>query len=744
MKTHFHHEEYSKKQALLHQQMLAVSPPPIPFKRQKKKSSSEEKDKYQTIEIPLDPSDKDSDKTEWKIPVFEEGDAEDWVKWRITYENLVEAYPLDTPDKQVKMLRTLLKGEAKDRFNTALAASKATTDTNKLNAAMNNLAKKSFNDDTNAWRRQRRYMRYHLWFSEGQFKDFKSRLIELNRYLKFFPVPENKKTVASLPDDELIEILDKAKPVQYQQALLTSNYDPYSKSMEEYSQYIERLEASAKIEKALSKNDAQAKKSAKKRKAKDSATSSTNESTKDKTCKICKRKGHTDEQCFENPKNAAKVPSWYKTAKKKKENSSKEITFTADQFNYMVNHLPMFGKKASSRIKKRKVTTEDSEEEAEKVHMLSKMQETIELRSSNESDNYSYALNRKALNRQGISLADIRRTKQQKLDHPTCEIIGEIQNKQEETVPIRVLLDTGTSSTLILQQFVTKQSSKYKTTPTKWSTLGGAFTTKQKAIINFKLPEFSNSRDITWKAHVDDTTTSSKAKYDMIIGNDLMQQLGLEISFKTKTLTWEEITIPMKDRGTITNLTEDIYHQSIQPPILKISEARHNEIIKIMYGKTNIKEYVAKQSTLNTTEQQQLGYLLSQYPNMFEGEIGTLNIPPVHFELRPGSKPYSGRPFPIPKAYETLTKEECRRFCKVGIWEHTLDSEWAAPTFIVPKKTNDVRIVTDFRELNKCIIRKPYPLPKVQDLLQKMEKFKYATAIDLRKGYYHIPLDLDI
>ena len=51
----------------------------------------------------LDPSDKDSDKTEWKIPVFEEGDAEDWVKWRITYKNLVEAYPLDTLDKQVKM-----------------------------------------------------------------------------------------------------------------------------------------------------------------------------------------------------------------------------------------------------------------------------------------------------------------------------------------------------------------------------------------------------------------------------------------------------------------------------------------------------------------------------------------------------------------------------------------------------------------------------------------------------------------
>ena len=40
----------------------------------------------------MDHTDKDSDKTEWKIQVFEEGDAEDWVKWHINYDNLVEEY----------------------------------------------------------------------------------------------------------------------------------------------------------------------------------------------------------------------------------------------------------------------------------------------------------------------------------------------------------------------------------------------------------------------------------------------------------------------------------------------------------------------------------------------------------------------------------------------------------------------------------------------------------------------------
>ena len=51
-----------------------------------------------------------------------------------------------------------------------------------------------------------------------------------------------------------------------------------------------------------------------------------------------------------------------------------------------------------------------------------------------------------------------------------------------------------------------------------------------------------------------------------------------------------------------------------------------------------------------------------------------------------------------------------------------------------------VRSISDFRELNKQIKRKPYPIPKIQDLLLKLEGFKYATSLDLNMGYYHIEL----
>jgi hypothetical protein len=64
-------------------------------------------------------------------------------------------------------------------------------------------------------------------------------------------------------------------------------------------------------------------------------------------------------------------------------------------------------------------------------------------------------------------------------------------------------------------------------------------------------------------------------------------------------------------------------------------------------------------------------------------------------------------------------------------------------TFIQVKKTGDVRILADFRRLNAQIKRKPFPLPKISDIFRKLSGFKYAIAIDLSMGYYHILLDLD-
>ena len=63
-----------------------------------------------------------------------------------------------------------------------------------------------------------------------------------------------------------------------------------------------------------------------------------------------------------------------------------------------------------------------------------------------------------------------------------------------------------------------------------------------------------------------------------------------------------------------------------------------------------------------------------------------------------------------------------------------------APTFLIPKKDSTVRFISDFRELKKRILRQPYPIPKIQYLLLRLEGFHYGTTLDLNMGYYHIEI----
>jgi hypothetical protein len=65
------------------------------------------------------------------------------------------------------------------------------------------------------------------------------------------------------------------------------------------------------------------------------------------------------------------------------------------------------------------------------------------------------------------------------------------------------------------------------------------------------------------------------------------------------------------------------------------------------------------------------------------------------------------------------------------------------PSFIIPKKDKTVCFLSDFQENNKRLVRKPFPIPKIRMVLQEIEGFSYATALDLNMGYYTIRLDPD-
>ena len=86
-----------------------------------------------------------------------------------------------------------------------------------------------------------------------------------------------------------------------------------------------------------------------------------------------------------------------------------------------------------------------------------------------------------------------------------------------------------------------------------------------------------------------------------------------------------------------------------------------------------------------------------------------------------------------------MFRKEVERLVKLGILEEKNDSEWGAPSSSHPKeKTNRIIFLSEFRNLNRKLKRKPYPMPKIWEMILNLEGFQYATSMDLNIGYYYI------
>lgn len=77
---------------------------------------------------------------------------------------------------------------------------------------------------------------------------------------------------------------------------------------------------------------------------------------------------------------------------------------------------------------------------------------------------------------------------------------------------------------------------------------------------------------------------------------------------------------------------------------------------------------------------------------------------------------------------------------KLGVIEPS-ESECSSPIIIVPKKDGSLRICIDFQKLNAISFFDAYPMPRIEDLLERIGRANYITTLDLCKGYWQVPLE---
>ena len=70
-------------------------------------------------------------------------------------------------------------------------------------------------------------------------------------------------------------------------------------------------------------------------------------------------------------------------------------------------------------------------------------------------------------------------------------------------------------------------------------------------------------------------------------------------------------------------------------------------------------------------------------------------------------------------------------------------SPWASPLVLVKKKDGTERMCIDFRKVNNRTRKDAHPLPRISDIIDFLGGAKYFSTMDLKSGYWQIPLSDD-
>ncbi|KAJ9514416.1 hypothetical protein QJQ45_012363 [Haematococcus lacustris] len=135
----------------------------------------------------------------------------------------------------------------------------------------------------------------------------------------------------------------------------------------------------------------------------------------------------------------------------------------------------------------------------------------------------------------------------------------------------------------------------------------------------------------------------------------------------------------------------------------------------------------------------QLDSLLAEYSDVFTPLTGLPPDRPVGhtIPLEPGNRPPATPMYRLSKPEHDELKQQIQDLLAKGMIEPS-SSPYAAPVLFVQKKSGELRMCIDYRQLNKITLRDQYPLPRIDDLFDKLSGCKVFSSLDLQAGYHQI------
>ena len=146
----------------------------------------------------------------------------------------------------------------------------------------------------------------------------------------------------------------------------------------------------------------------------------------------------------------------------------------------------------------------------------------------------------------------------------------------------------------------------------------------------------------------------------------------------------------------------------------------------------------AKLSHLSSEKGRELAGILHKYECIFP-DVPQMCSAAVHDVDVEEAGPVKQHPYRVGPAKTEKLQAEISYMLENKIVEPS-KSNWASPCVLVPKSDGSVRFCTDFRKVNALTKTDSYPIPRIDDCIDRIGNAAYITKCDLLKGYWCVPL----
>ncbi|MCO5586076.1 hypothetical protein L7F22_040015 [Adiantum nelumboides] len=151
-----------------------------------------------------------------------------------------------------------------------------------------------------------------------------------------------------------------------------------------------------------------------------------------------------------------------------------------------------------------------------------------------------------------------------------------------------------------------------------------------------------------------------------------------------------------------------------------------------------------KESKEKETEDKEPEWL-SEFSDVFLEEL--TDLPPtrglVHdITLVSGAQPIAKSPYKMSLSEALEMKNQLTQLLEQGFIRPSV-SPWGAPILFQKKKDGTFRLCIDYRGLNQCTVKNKYPLPRIDELFDRLSGAQYFSKIDLRSGFYQVRIQAE-